>query len=61
MSDEKLERILATYPPVEGKPGYVWFNKKLNQIVKLETLREAMEEHFQKGAGEINNGNKPNI
>lgn len=50
MSDDKLERILATYPPVDGKPGYVWFSKANLQIVKLEVLREAMQEYFEKGS-----------
>lgn len=27
MSDENIERILATYPPVKDKPGYVWVDK----------------------------------
>ena len=49
MSNEKIERILATYPPVDGKPGYVWFSEQNLQIVKLEVLREVMEEHFKGG------------
>lgn len=44
MSDEKLERIMATYKPVEGKTGYVWMG--VNTIVKEEILREAYREHF---------------
>ena len=44
MSRDEIEKILAMYPPVEGRPGYVWFNK--NSIVKLKTLREAYEEQF---------------
>jgi hypothetical protein len=50
MSSEQIEKILATYPPVEGKSGYVWFNK--NSIVKLKTLREAYEEEFKEGPHE---------
>lgn len=44
MSNEKIERILSTYPPVEDMPGYVWVNK--GTYVKLSILREAYEEHF---------------
>lgn len=47
MSNEKIERILATYKPVNDKPGYVWVTPG-NTYVKIETLREAYEEHFQK-------------
>lgn len=49
MSKEKIERILKTYPPVEGKPGYVWFNK--DTIVELKILREAYEEFFEEKDG----------
>lgn len=45
MSSEKIERILATYKEVEGKPGYVWFSK--DTIVKKETLRAIYEEEFR--------------
>ena len=51
MSKDKLERILATYPPVEGRPGYVWVNN--NTIVELKFLREQYEEAFNQGAHEI--------
>ena len=44
MSGEKIERIIATYKPVKGKPGYVWVG--VNTIVKKELLREAYREHF---------------
>lgn len=44
MSQEKIERILATYKPVEGRPGYVWVG--VNTYTKLDTLREAYEEYF---------------
>lgn len=44
MSDEKIERIIATYRPVEGKPGYVWIGA--NAIVKKEILKEVYKEHF---------------
>lgn len=50
MSDDKIERILATYKPVEGKPGYVWLGA--DTIVKLQVLREAYEEHFAERSGE---------
>lgn len=46
MSEDKIERILATYEPVEGKPGYVWFSKENNTVIKLSVLREAYKEHF---------------
>ena len=51
MSDDKIERILSTYPPVEGRPGWVWFSK--HDICKLEDLREAYKELFQKGSHEV--------
>lgn len=44
MSNEKIERILATYQPVEGKTGYVWMSE--NTIVKLDILRQIYEEEF---------------
>ena len=50
MSKDKIEEILATYPPVEGKPGYVWLDK--NRIVKLEWLKEEYKKHFEE-VGEI--------
>lgn len=50
MSDDKIEKILATYKPVGEKPGYVWVSE--NTIVKLETLREIYQDHFAK-VGEI--------
>lgn len=53
MSEDMIERILKTYPPVEGKPDYVWFSRANCQIIKLSTLREAYEEHFNSKAGEI--------
>ncbi len=51
MSKEKIERILATYEPVEGKPGCVWI-KKYDTYVKLDILREAYEEYFSEGPRE---------
>lgn len=48
MSDDKIERILATYRPVEGRQGYVWMSD--NTIVKVSILREIYEEEF-KGKG----------
>lgn len=53
MSEDMIKRILKTYPPVEGKPDYVWFSKSNCQIIKLSILREAYEEHFNSKAGEI--------
>lgn len=43
MSDEKIERILGTYKPVEGLEGYVWVEEG-NTYVKKEILREVYEE-----------------
>ena len=53
MSQEKIERILSTYKPVEGKLGYVWISK--DTIVKLDILREVYEEQFAKGVNELGN------
>lgn len=52
MSDEIINRILATYDPVEGKPGYVWMSRANNTIVKIEVLRQAYEEQFAERARE---------
>ena len=52
MSDELIDRILATYQPVEGKPGYVWMSRADNTIVKIEVLRQAYEKQFAEGARE---------
>ena len=52
MSSEKIEKILKSYPPVEGRPGYVWFSRANNQIVHIDILRQAYEESFK--VGEIN-------
>ena len=52
MSDELINRILATYQPVEGMPGYVWMSRASNRIVKIEILREAYEKQFAEGARE---------
>lgn len=49
MSNEKIERILATYEPVDNKPGYVWVRKG-ESYVELDILREAYEEHFKEGS-----------
>lgn len=46
MSEDKIERILATYRPVEDMPGYVWINYG-SSYVKIDVLREAYEEHFK--------------
>lgn len=48
MSNEKIERILAAYEPVEDKPGYVWVTKG-KTYVKIEVLRKAYEKYFLKG------------
>ena len=52
MSDELINRILATYQPVEGMPGYVWMSRANNTIVKIEVLRQAYEKQFAEGARE---------
>lgn len=59
MSDDKLEKILATYKPVEEKPGYVWLDA--NHIVKQKTLREVYEEEFNVGAHELSDSNNEEI
>jgi hypothetical protein len=46
MSQEKIERILATYKPVHNMPGYVWFDSE--SVIKLEILREVYEEEFRR-------------
>ena len=58
MSKEKIDRILSTYPPVEGKPGYVWLNKRDKSIVKLDVLREAYEEYFAEKGVKVTNLSK---
>ena len=52
MCNDKLECILATYPPVDGKPGYVWFSRRNLQIIKKETLREAIKEYLEGDVGD---------
>ena len=57
MSNDKIEKILATYPPVKDKPGYVWWDK--THIVKLKTLRSVYEEEFEESAhGKESKSNK---
>lgn len=55
MSEDKLKRILATYPPVKEKPGYVWIND--STIVELKLLKEQYEKAFNEGAHEIEENN----
>lgn len=52
MSTDKLEHILATYPPVEGKPGYVWVSRQNLRIIKIDTLREAIKEYLEGDVGD---------
>ena len=43
MNEEKVENFIKImFEPVEGKPGYVWFNKRNFQIISIETLRKAL-------------------
>lgn len=51
MSEELINRILATYEPVEDKPGCVWVTKG-KTYVKIDVLREAYEEQFAERAKE---------
>ena len=53
MSNETIESILKTYLPVEGKPGYIWFSKVNNTIVKESILKGAYEDFFNNKAGAI--------
>jgi len=53
MSKDKIEKILATYEPVDDKPGYVWFSRNNYTIVKLSTLRKSYEEYFAEKVQEI--------
>ena len=52
MSNEKIERIISTYEPVEGMPGCVWINKKTKTYATIETLRSVYEDFYEK-TGEI--------
>lgn len=54
MSNENIERILSTYEPVEGKPGYVWIRKN-STYTKLDVLREVYEESFKEESYEKEN------
>lgn len=35
---------IYNFQPVEGKPGYVWFNKRNFQIISIETLQKLLED-----------------
>lgn len=39
------EFIKKNYPPVEGKPGYVWFSRRNYQIISIDTLKEAFKKY----------------
>lgn len=45
MCDEKIDEILKTYPPVKGKPGWVWVNK--DTIAKKKDIKEAYKDSFE--------------
>ena len=45
MSKDKIEEILATYLPVEGKPGWVWVNK--DTIAEKKDIKEAYKDSFE--------------
>ena len=45
MCNEKIEEILKTYPPVKGRPGWVWINK--DTIARRKDIREAYKESFE--------------
>ena len=47
----RVERILATYIPVDDTPGYVWFSKTNQTYVKLDVLREVYEEYLSNKSG----------
>ena len=42
--DEKIDEILKTYPPVKGRPGWVWVNK--DTIAKRKDIKEAYKNSF---------------
>ena len=43
--DEKIDEILKTYPPVKGRPGWVWVNK--DTIAKKKDIKEAYKDSFE--------------
>lgn len=45
MNEEKQiqEYIEKNFEPVEGKPGYVWFNKRNFEIISIETLAKSLK------------------
>lgn len=46
MSNDKIERILSTYEPVDGLEGYVWI-KEGHTYIKKEILKEVYEEYLR--------------
>lgn len=47
---EVIQFIKDNFSSVEGKPGYVWFNKRNAQIINLETLARIL---IKDGCGKI--------
>lgn len=46
MSNDKIERILSTYEPVDGLEGYVWIQKG-STYIKKAILKEVYEEYLR--------------
>ena len=48
MNEEKVEFFIKNiFEPVEGKPGYVWLNKRKFAIISIETLRKALNDVYK--------------
>lgn len=35
------------FPPVEDKPGYVWINKRNNEIAKVDLIKEKIDDLYE--------------
>lgn len=47
MKEEKIKEFIEKiYALVEDKPGYVWFNKRKFEIIKIETLVESLKNNL---------------